>query len=155
DAVHRTPNTGVGIAVGRGIGTETHQIESADLRARRNHSRAVRAIRKVESPGRSNRARRQDELRILAGGCTGSRAHHRIDVDTSLRRRWIDIAPDEQAMTLGAYVTHLQHKTVGDLSLDGQVVLNRVLRFEIRLELAVEQHRTKDGQINRLAGFRS
>src|ERR1039457_4518324 len=116
DAVHWATSTSVGVTVGRGVGTESHQGESsgrdrADRSAGRDHSGALGAVRKVESSGRNHVARRNAERRVLARGRARCgvlrRAERRIDVQASLRRRWINIAPDEQVVPLGAYVAYL------------------------------------------------
>ena len=53
----------------------------------------------------------------------------------------VQIACHEQAMPLGADIANGQHQVFGDLPLNSQVVLRRVLRPQIGLQFTEQQDR--------------
>src|SRR5215469_3708230 len=63
------------------------------------------------------------------------------DIQTSLRQGTIQICCSQQPMTLRPNKAHLEYEVVRQLALDGEVVLVRVLRAHMGLELAKQQNR--------------
>ena len=54
-------------------------------------------------------------------------------------------------MALRSHVTHLQNQVLGQLALDVQVVLGRILRPQVRLKLPVEQNRAVERPVHWLS----
>src|SRR5579863_2198736 len=73
------------------------------------------------------------------------------DVEATLWVRRVNIVGSKQAMPLRTHVANLQHGAVAQFALDGQIVLTRVLRAQVGLEVAIQKNRAKQRQVGRLA----
>src|SRR5580704_7353238 len=54
-------------------------------------------------------------------------------------------------MALRTHITELEHRILAQLPLNGQVVLGRILRPQVGLKFTIEEDRTEDRQVHRLA----
>jgi hypothetical protein len=59
------------------------------------------------------------------------------EVDAGLRITGVDVVRRQQSMPLRPHIIDLQQKILGNLTLDAEVVLRRVLRAQMRLEVAI------------------
>ena len=66
-----------------------------------------------------------------------------MQIQTGLRIAKVHIVAGQQPMSLRSDITNLQHQVLGQLALDIEVVLRRILRAQVRLELPVQQQRTE------------
>src|SRR6185369_14681547 len=75
-------------------------------------------------------------VELAAGAIT----ENRVQVETRLRVAVVHIVTGQQAMPLRSHIADLQNQVFGQLALDVQVVLGRILRPQVRLKLSIQQN---------------
>ena len=78
-------------------------------------------------------------------------AENRVQIETSLRVAEVHIVTRQQAMPLRSHIADLQNQVFGQLALDVQVVLSRILRPQVRLKLSVKQNGTVERPVHWLS----
>jgi hypothetical protein len=76
-------------------------------------------------------------------------------VEATLRIRRVNVMRSQQSVTLRSHITELKDHISSQFLLEIQVVLSRILRAHVRLEIPVQQHGAEGSPILRRAGRRA
>src|SRR5205807_873692 len=72
------------------------------------------------------RAVRQEIVRVLAIAIAGRRGSHLVEPQTKRRVTGIGIVLRNQTVALGSYISQGQHGGLGQLALDGKIIVFRI-----------------------------
>src|ERR1700730_2192615 len=137
DAVWRTTNSGCRLAKRRRVASQANERNRVRVRAGDSWHRT---IRKVEGNSCGDSIRRNHVGLVRPKRAARGRTQNGIQVQASLCLPIIQVMRTEKPVSLATYISECEYGGAGKLALNRQVVLFRILRFQMWWELTEKRN---------------